>query len=113
MVDFKDGQLLRIFVNENDTWHGTRLHDAIVETLKREHVAGASVFRGIEGFGAHREIHVAKMWRPGGSLPVLIEVVDDPEKIEALLPRLEAMIGEGAITLEKVRYRRYRRGRGA
>jgi PII-like signaling protein len=112
-MDFKDGQLLRIFVNERDTWHGTSLYDAIVETLKREHVAGASVFRGIEGFGTHREIHVAKMWNSNGRLPVLIEVVDDPEKIEALLPRLDAMIGEGAITLEKVRYCRLQRGKAS
>lgn len=106
MADFKTGQLLRIFVNERDTWHGGPLHCAIVALLKREHVAGASVFRGIEGFGANREIHLATVWPSSGKLPVLVEVVDDETKIAALIPQLEAMIPEGAMTLEKVEYRR-------
>lgn len=110
MADFKPGQLLRIFVNERDTWHGGPLYCAIVEMLKREQIAGASVFRGIEGFGTHREIHAAKVWSFGGKLPVLIEVVDEPAKIEALVPHLEAMISEGAITLERVEYCRFTRG---
>ena len=111
MVDFMPGQLLRIFVNERDTWRGGPLYCAIVDMLKREQVAGASVFRGVEGFGAHREIHAAKIWSLGAKLPVLIEVVDDPAKIEALLPQLEAMIPEGAVTLERVEYARFTRGR--
>jgi PII-like signaling protein len=109
MAEFKPGQLLRIFVNERDTWHGGPLYFAIVDMLKREQVAGASVFRGIEGFGAHREIHAAKIWSFSAKLPVLIEVVDDPAKIEALLPQLEAMIPEGAVTLERVEYARFAR----
>jgi PII-like signaling protein len=112
MAEFKAGQLLRIFVNERDSWQGTPLYAAIVEMLKREHVAGASVFRGVEGFGAHHEIHLAKIWSFGCSLPVLIEVVDDPAKIESLLPLLETMIAEGAITLERVEYCRFARERG-
>jgi PII-like signaling protein len=110
MADFRPGQLLRIFVNERDTWHGGPLYCAIVDMLKREQVAGASVFRGVEGFGAHREIHTAKIWSLSAKLPVLIEVVDDPAKIEALLPQLEAMILEGAVTLERVEYARFTRG---
>ena len=86
------------------------LYCAIVEMLKREQVAGASVFRGVEGFGAHREIHTAKIWSFTGRLPILIEVVEDPTKIEALIPQLEAMIPEGAITLERVEYCRFARG---
>jgi PII-like signaling protein len=109
MADFRPGQLLRIFVNERDTWHGGPLYCAIVDMLKREQVAGASVFRGIEGFGAHGEIHAAKIWSFSAKLPVLIEVVDDPAKIEALLPQLEAMIQEGAVTLERVEYARFAR----
>jgi PII-like signaling protein len=111
VVDFMPGQLLRIFVNERDTWHGAPLYCAIVDMLKREQVAGASVFRGVEGFGAHREIHAANIWSLGAKLPVLIEVVDDPAKIETLLPHLEAMIPEGAVTLERVEYARFTRGR--
>jgi PII-like signaling protein len=109
LAEFKPGQLLRIFVNERDTWHGGPLYCAIVEMLKRENVAGASVFRGVEGFGSHRTIHVAKIWSFGGNLPVLVEVVDDEAKIESLLPQLEAMIAEGAITLERVEYCRFSR----
>lgn len=104
MADFNEGQLLRIFVNERDTWHGELLYCAIVDMLKREHVAGASVFRGVEGFGSHREIHLASVWKFGGKLPVLIEVVDDETKIAGLIPQLEAMIVEGAMTLERVEY---------
>ena len=104
MADFKSGQLLRIFVNERDTWHGSPLHCAIVAMLKRERVAGASVFRGLEGFGSHREIHLATVWNAGGKLPVLVEVVDDESKIASLIPQLEAMIAEGAMTLERVEY---------
>ena len=110
MADFKQGQLLRIFVNERDTWHGGLLYCAIVEMLKREHVAGASVFRGVEGFGTHRKIHVAKVWSFGGRMPILIEVVDEPDRIESLIPQLESMISEGAITLERVEYCRFARG---
>ncbi|MDB5092404.1 MAG: hypothetical protein JWO85_505 [Candidatus Eremiobacteraeota bacterium] len=109
MADFRPGQLLRIFVNERDTWHGGPLYCAIVDMLKREQVAGASVFRGVEGFGAHREIHAAKIWSLGAKLPVLIEVIDDPAKIETLLPHLEAMIPEGAVTLERVEYAHFTR----
>jgi uncharacterized protein len=109
MANFRQGQLLRIFVNEEDSWQGRPLYGAIVEMLKSQHVAGASVFRGVEGFGAHREIHVAKIWAFGGRLPVLIEVVDEPGKIESLIPRLETMISEGAITLERVEYCRFTR----
>ena len=111
MADFKAGQLLRIFVNERDTWHGAPLYSAIVEMLKREQVAGASVFRGIEGFGTHGEIHLAKIWSVGGRLPMLIEVVDDPQKIESVIPQLETMIPEGALTLERVEYCRFARER--
>lgn len=107
MAEFKSGQLLRIFVNERDAWHGQPLYAAIVDMLKREGIAGASVFRGVEGFGAHGEIHMAKVWRFNGKLPVLIEVVDDPDAISALVPHLEAMISEGAVTLEKVEYCRF------
>jgi len=106
MADFKVGQLLRIFVRERDLWHGIPVFTAIVQMLKHENVAGASVFRGIEGFGASREIHMAQMWTLRSELPVLIEVVDEEAKIESLIPRLEEMIVEGAITLERVEYLR-------
>ena len=108
MSAFAVGQLLRIFVGEGDTWHGRPLYAAIVETLRHEGVVGASVFRGIEGFGGSlHEIHVAKIFQFRGDLPILIEVVDTEEKIAALIPRVDAMVSEGAMTLERVEYRRF------
>jgi PII-like signaling protein len=109
MAEFKAGQLLRIFVGECDTWHGAPLHSAIIAVLKRSDMAGASVFRGIEGFGSHREIHLAKIVNLRGKLPILIEVVDDEQKIAAVIPFVEPMISEGAMTLERVEYCRFDR----
>jgi uncharacterized protein len=107
VTDFIAGQLLRIFVGERDTWHGRPLHAAIVELLRHEGVAGASVFRGIEGFGSRHEIHVAEIFRFRGDLPILIEVVDSEEMIAKLIPRIDEMVSEGAMTLERVEYRRF------
>jgi uncharacterized protein len=107
VTEFIAGQLLRIFVGEQDTWHGRPLYAAIVELLRHEGVAGASVFRGIEGFGSHHEIHMAKIFRLRGDLPILIEVVDSEETIGKLIPRIDEMVSEGAMTLERVEYRRF------
>jgi hypothetical protein len=104
---FLEGQLLRVFVGEDAHFRGMPLHVAIVELLKKEGVAGASVFRGVEGFGAHHEIHLNKVFSLGGRMPMVIEVVDSAEKIAELLPRVEAMIDEGVVTLERVEYRRF------
>jgi PII-like signaling protein len=104
---FTVGQLLRIFVGESDTWHGRPLYTAIVDLLRHQGVAGASVFRGIEGFGSQRDIHVAKKLRFRGDLPILIEVVDTEEKLAAIIPRIDEMVSEGAMTLERVEYRRF------
>jgi PII-like signaling protein len=102
------GQLLRIFVGEGDIWHGRPLYAAVVQMLRHEGVAGASVFRGIEGFGGSlHEIHVAKIFQFRGDLPILIEVVDTEEKIAALIPRIDAMVTEGTMTLERIEYRRF------
>jgi hypothetical protein len=107
MAEFAVGQLLRIFVGERELWKGRPLHEAIVEALRGEGIAGASVFRGIEGFGSHQEIHLAKAFRFGADLPILIEVVDEEATIARLIPRIEEMIGEGTMTLERVEYRRF------
>lgn len=103
-ADFREGKLLRIFVDENDRAGMQPLYTAVVELLRKKGVAGASVFRGIEGFGSHRQIHVAKVfsWLP--NLPIVIEAVDDWGVIEPLLPELQALIGEGLITIEAARY---------
>lgn len=106
MDGFKQGRLLRIFVDEHDR-HGVQpMYTAIVELLRAKHMAGATVFRGIEGYGQHQKIHLAKVfsWLP--NLPVLIEVVDDADKIEQILPDLEELVGEGLVTLEAAEYLR-------
>lgn len=108
MENVADGKLLRIFVGEDDEYDGQPLYQAIVQLLRREGLAGATVFRGIMGFGASSLIHSAKILRLSEDLPILIECVDRATKIEAVLPKLDAMIGEGLITIEKAEIRLYR-----
>ena len=103
-----DGQLLRIFVGESDRWHGKPLYEAIVERARHEGLAGATVVRGLEGFGAHSRLHTTRILRLSEDLPVVIELVDTSEKIEAFLPGLDEMVSEGMVTLEKVRVIAYR-----
>jgi uncharacterized protein len=104
--EFREGKLLRIFVDEHDRIGLQPAHTAIVEFLRERGVAGATVFRGIEGFGGHRELHIAKIfsWMP--NLPILIEVVDEWSVLEPLIPELETMIGEGLISIEAAQYLR-------
>jgi uncharacterized protein len=108
--DFQDGKLLRIFVDERDRTGLQPTYTAIVDFLRKRGVAGATVFRGIEGFGGHGEVHVAKVfsWLP--NLPILIEVVDDWVVLEPLIGELEAMIGEGLLTVEAAQYLRMSKG---
>lgn len=103
-MDFQEGKLLRIFVDENARAGAQPLYLAIVEFLRKRNVSGATVFRGIEGFGSHREIHVAKVFSWIPNLPILIEVVEDESVVQALLPDLQAMIGAGLITVEAAQY---------
>jgi hypothetical protein len=104
--EFQDGRLLRIFIDEQDRSGVQPTYTAIVEFLRKAGVSGATAFRGIEGFGGHGEVHVAKVfsWLP--NLPILIEVVDDWSVLEPLMPELEEMVGEGLLTIEPVRYMR-------
>lgn len=103
-MEFRDGKLLRIFVDENDRIGLSPAYVAIVEFLRKRGIAGATVFRGIEGFGGHGVVHAAAAFKWSPHLPVLIEVVDDWSTLEPLVPELEAMIGEGLITVEAARY---------
>lgn len=105
-----EGELLRIFVGENDSWEGAPLHEAIVRRAREEGLAGATVLRGMIGFGAHSRIHTTKILRLSEDLPIVIEIVDRPGRIEAFLPVLDEMVGEGMVTLEKVRILAYRTG---
>jgi hypothetical protein len=102
------GQLLRIFVGESDTWHGKPLYQAIVERVRGEGLAGATVLRGIEGFGADSRIHTSRILRLSEDLPVVIEIVDTEERIARVLPLLDEMVTEGMVTLERVEIIAYR-----
>jgi PII-like signaling protein len=104
-----DGEqiLVRIFIGESDRWHGHPLADALLERLRREHFAGATVLRGVSGFGAHSVLHTASLLRLSQDLPVLIEVVDSEEKVQQLLAVLDEMVPEGLVTMEKVRVLKY------
>jgi len=105
-TEFQDGKLMRIFLDESDRTGLQPTYTAVVEFLRKRGVAGATVFRGVEGFGGHGRVHVAKVfsWLP--NLPVLVEVIDDWSVLEPLLPDLQAMIGEGLITIETAQYLR-------
>ncbi len=102
-----EGKLLRLFIGESDTWHGKPLYQAIVERVRSEGLAGATVVRGIEGFGADSRIHTSRILRLSEDLPVVIEIVDAPERIEAFLPVLAELVAEGAATVERVRLLRF------
>lgn len=99
--------LMRIFIGEGDRWQRRPLYEALVEFFRREGFAGATVLKGAMGFGAHSTTHTDKLLRFSSDLPVVVEVVDDAEKIEAVLPRLGEMIRGGMITLEKARVIRF------
>lgn len=108
MENVPDGKLLRIFVGEDDEHEGRPLYEEIVRLLREEGLAGATVFRGIEGYGASSVIHAAKVLRLSEDLPIVIECVDRAENIERILPRLDALISEGMVTVEKAEIRIYR-----
>lgn len=97
--------LMRVFVDEADRHGKQPLYAAIVEELQRNGFAGATVLKGIEGFGAHRELHAARSVDFAGNLPVVIEVAEAEERVRAIVPTLEAMIPDGLITLERVSMR--------
>lgn len=106
------GLLLRIYLGESDQWHGRPLYQAIVERLRERGVAGATVLRGIEGFGANQHLHTTRLLSLSSDLPVLIEAVDGEEKVRAVIPEIDEMLSEGLITLEKVEVLAYRAGGG-
>jgi hypothetical protein len=108
-----EAQLLRIFIGENDK-HGHRpLYEVIVEEARKRGMAGATVLHGTTGFGAHSRIHTARILQLSEDLPIVIELVDKPERIEAFLPYLDEMVQEGMVTLETVRVIAYRHGHEA
>ena len=104
------GCLLRIFVGESDRWDSRPLYEAIVLKARELHMAGATVMHGRMGFGAHSRLHTTKILRLSEDLPIVIEIVDSREKIDAFLPILDAMVGEGLVTMENLEILWYRAG---
>jgi PII-like signaling protein len=102
------GLLVRIYLGESDRWHGRPLYQAIVERLRERGLAGATVLRGIEGFGAKQRLHSTRILSLSEDLPILIEAVDTEEKIRATLPELDEMVSDGLITIERVEVITYR-----
>lgn len=107
-MENQDARLLRIFIGESDTYDTQPLYQAIVEVFRRNGLAGATVLRGIEGFGKSSILHAAHILRLSEDLPIVIECVDTADKIEAILPTLDEMIGDGLVTMERVEVRVYR-----
>jgi len=106
MMAEKTAVLMRIFVDEDARLGRATLVDAIISELTRQHCCGATVLKGIEGFGVLNQLHTARSIDIASSLPVLIEVADSEENIRSVLPRLREMIGDGLITIERIRMRR-------
>src|SRR2546430_850462 len=105
-----DAMLLRIFIGESDRWHHQPLYEAIVLKAREMHLAGATVLRGPMGFGKSSRLHTAKILRLSMDLPLVIEMVDSEEKIQAFLPELDKMMGGGLVTMEPVKVLEYRGG---
>lgn len=106
--------MVRIFFGESHKWKHQPLHVALLERLRRENFAGATVFRAISGFGAASVVHTTHLLELSSDLPIVVEVVDSAEEIETrLLPILEEMVEDGLVTIERVRVVRYGKGRDA
>ncbi len=103
-----EGKLVRIFIGESDRWKGHALHDAILMEARQQGLAGATILRGLAGFGAHSRVHTARVLRLSQDLPIVVEIVDRADRIEAFMPTLDAMIHEGMVTVERVEIHRYR-----
>ena len=102
--------LVRIFIGESDRWHHQPLHVALIERLRQQGFAGATVFHGIAGFGARSLLHTSHILRLSEDLPIVIEVVDTEEHAEKLIEIVEEMVSEGLVTMEKVRVLKYSPG---
>jgi uncharacterized protein len=104
----QDGKLLRIFIGEADKWKGKPLYESIVLLAREKGMAGATVIRGVMGFGCKSHMHTSKLLELSSDLPIIIELVDSEEKINGFIPLLDEMVREGLITLEKANVIMYR-----
>ncbi len=107
-MEKKRGKLLRIFIGESDSYEGIPLYEWIVRRARETKMAGATVVRGLEGFGAHSRMHTAKILRLSQDLPIIIELVDTEDKIEQFLGIVDPAIEEGLATVENIEVRFYR-----
>src|SRR5262245_22194765 len=108
MKTSEDGQLLRIFIGESDKWEGKPLYEALILKAREMGLAGATMLRGLMGYGAASRIHTAKILRLSEDLPVIVEIVDSQEKIAPFLPTIDEMVQEGLVTLERAQAILYR-----
>jgi PII-like signaling protein len=104
----ENGILLRVFIGESDRWEHQPLYEAIVQKVRELGLAGATVLRGSEGFGANSVVHKSRLLEMSSDLPIVIEIVDSEENIRKLQPHLETMVQEGMITMEYVMILMYR-----
>lgn len=102
MVEQKEAVLLRIFVKENDKWQGKPLHMAIVEEAHKQGLAGATVLRGVVGFGSSSEIHTTRLLELSSELPMVVEIVDWEDRVESFLSQISEMMERGLATKERV-----------
>ena len=102
------GKCLTIYLSEMDKWHHQSLYMAIVERARKEGLAGATVLRGVAGFGAHSRVHTANILALSVDLPIVIEIVDTVERIQAFLPIVDEMVTEGLVTLQDLEILTYR-----
>ena len=105
-----DRWMVRIFIGESDRWKGRPLADALVERLRTEGFAGATVLRGLAGFGARSVVHTTHLLELSHDLPLVIEVVETEERVQRLQAILDEMVTDGLVTLEKVRVLKYKPG---
>lgn len=104
----EEGQLLRIFIGESDKWEGKPLYEALIFKARETGLAGATMLRGLMGYGAASRVHTAKILRLSEDLPVIVEIVDSPERIASFLPTIDEMVQEGLVTLERAQVIFYR-----
>jgi PII-like signaling protein len=104
-----EARLVTVYVNSTDQWHGRPLYAAIVQLCQEKGIAGATVVRGAEGYGAGGRLHTTRLLELSENLPVCIEIVDVPERIEPLLSSLDEMIGEGLVTISPIHVIKYLR----
>jgi PII-like signaling protein len=112
MKDQFQARMLRIHFGEDDRWQGKPLHEAIVSKCMELGMAGATVYRGIEGYGASTRIHRSSHWRFSKDAPIMLTIIDSEEKIHTLIPYLDAMVEEGLVAISRVEVIRYSRNPG-